>query len=188
MESLECGRVRQVDTFSLSKEKLYEEFQALCAGAVTLRDDTECNNPLPGPLGVSWDTIKDIQARYLHQRFDKPKLSKPERIAIDEIRLGTSSGYLTIVMDLDSGALVEVADGRSTKVLAPFWKRLKHSRAKLEAVATDMGTAYIEAVRENLPGAVLVFDHFHIIKIYNEKLANLRREIEREADVLEKNT
>ena len=36
-------------------------------------------------LSVSWDTIKDIQARYLHRRFDKPKLSKLKRIAIDEI-------------------------------------------------------------------------------------------------------
>ena len=49
-----------------------------------------------------------------------------------------------------------------------------------------MGLVYIEAVRENLPEAVLVFDHFHIIELYNEKLPNLRREIAGEADVLEK--
>ena len=89
-------------------------------------------------------------------------------------------------MSLDSGALVEVADGKSTEVLVPFWKRLKHSQAKIEAVETNMGLVYIEAVRESLPEAVLVFDHFHIIKLYNEKMPNLRREIAREADVLEK--
>nr|VFK43611.1 MAG: hypothetical protein BECKTC1821D_GA0114238_101713 [Candidatus Kentron sp. TC] len=50
------------------------------------------------PVGILvWDTIKDIQARYLHRRFDKPKPSKLERIIIDEIYLGTGSGYLTIV-------------------------------------------------------------------------------------------
>lgn len=41
--------------------------------------------------------------------------------------------------NLDSGALVEAADEKSTEVLAPFWKRLKYSRAKVEAVATDSG-------------------------------------------------
>ena len=112
-------------------------------------------------LSVSWDTIKDIQARYLHRRFDKPKLSKLKRIAIDEIYLGSRSGYLTIVMDLDSGAVVEVAEGKHAQALTSFWKRLRCSRAKVEAVATDMGLAYIKAVRENLPGAALVLDHFH---------------------------
>ena len=124
--------------------------------------------------------------RYLRWRFDKPKLSKLKRIAIDEIYLGSRSGYLTIVMDLDSGAVVEVAEGKHAQALTSFWKRSRCSRAKVEAVATDMGLAYIKAVRENLPGAALVLDHFHIIKLYNEKLANLRREIAREADILEK--
>nr|VFK31412.1 MAG: Transposase [Candidatus Kentron sp. MB]VFK34727.1 MAG: Transposase [Candidatus Kentron sp. MB]VFK76909.1 MAG: Transposase [Candidatus Kentron sp. MB] len=72
--------------------------------------------------------------------------------------------------------------------LLPFWKRLKHSQTKIEAVATDMGLAYIKAVTENLPEAVLVFDYFHIIKLYNEKLAALRRDIAREADILEKSS
>ena len=112
MESLECGRVRQVDTFSSARRRYTKSFKRYAlelSRCATIQDVARY-------LGVSWDTIKDIQARYLHQRFDKPKLSKPERIAIDEIRLGTSSGYLTIVMDLDSGAVLEVADGRSTNV------------------------------------------------------------------------
>nr|VFJ98694.1 MAG: Transposase [Candidatus Kentron sp. LFY] len=73
---------------------------------------------------VSWDTIKDIQARYLHRRFDKPKLSKLKRTAVDEIYLDSRSGYLTIVMDLDNGAVIDVAEGKRTEALAPFWKRL----------------------------------------------------------------
>jgi transposase len=44
-----------------------------------------------------------------------------------------------------------------------------------------MSPAYISAVRDNLPGVALVFDHFHIVKLYNEKLSNLRRRLYREA-------
>jgi transposase len=42
-----------------------------------------------------------------------------------------------------------------------------------------MSPAYISAVRDNLPGVALVFDHFHIVKLYNEKLSNLRRRLYR---------
>jgi len=49
------------------------------------------------------------------------------------------------------------------------------SRAKIEAVATDMSPAYIDAVTTHLPGVRLVFDRFHVIKLYNDKLSELRR-------------
>ena len=46
----------------------------------------------------------------------------------------------------------------------------------------DMSPAYISAVQENLPDAIIVFDHFHIIKMFNDKLADLRRSLQREAE------
>ena len=62
-----------------------------------------------------------------------------------------------------------------------FWNRLKASHANVEAVAVDMSPAYTLAVQDNLPDAVLVYDHFHIIKLFNEKLSDLRRDLYREA-------
>ena len=43
-----------------------------------------------------------------------------------------------------------------------------------------MSKAYIRAVRENLPKAIHVFDHFHVVKLYNDKLSAFRRELFRE--------
>src|SRR5439155_9343435 len=37
------------------------------------------------------------------------------------------------------------------------------------------------AVSTHLPGAVIVFDRFHIVKLFNEKLSDLRRSLYREA-------
>ena len=62
-----------------------------------------------------------------------------------------------------------------------FWKKLKRAKAEIKAVAIDMSPAYIQAVRSNLPEATLVFDHFHIIKLYNDKLSELRRQLYHEA-------
>jgi len=52
---------------------------------------------------------------------------------------------------------------------------MKKSRARIEAIATDMGLAYISAVQANLPDATLVFDHFHTIKLFSEKLTKRDR-------------
>jgi transposase len=132
-------------------------------------------------LQVSWDIVKDIVASSLQKRFRRPKLSKLKRIAIDEICIGHGHRYLTIVMDLLSGAVVYVGDGKDSKALAPFWRSLKNSRAKLQAVATDMSPAYTKSVRENAPDAIHVYDRFHVVKLFNEKLSQLRREVHREA-------
>jgi len=51
----------------------------------------------------------------------------------------------------------------------------------------DMSQAYISAVTSNMPHATRVFDYFHVIKLMNEKLTELRRDLYREAtDLLQK--
>jgi len=138
-------------------------------------------------LDVSWDRIKEIQRRDLTRRYSKPKLKHLRHIAIDEIAVAKGHRYLTVVMDLDSGAVVFVGDGKGADALKPFGKRLRPSGAKIEAVAMDMSAAYRGAVATNLPSAKIVFDRFHVMKLYNEKLSDLRRALYREAtDVLQK--
>ena len=64
-------------------------------------------------LGVSWDVIKEIQKTDLQRRFSKPKLSHLRQIAIDEISTGKGHRYLTIVLDLESGAVVHVGQEKA---------------------------------------------------------------------------
>ena len=95
--------------------------------------------------------------------------------------------YLTVVLDLDSGKVIFVGDGKGADALLPFWKRLKKSHAKIKAIATDLGAAYISAVLGNCANAVLVFDHFHVVKLMNEKLSEVRRKLFHEVkDIFEK--
>jgi transposase len=138
-------------------------------------------------LEISWDTVKEIQKTHLTKHYAKPRLKGLKQIAIDEISIGKGHRYVTVVLDLESGAVVFVGDGKSAKALEPFWKRLRASHARIEAVATDMSPAYIAAVLEHLPNALHVFDRFHVVKLFNEELSNLRRELHREAtDLLKK--
>ena len=44
----------------------------------------------------------------------------------------------------------------------------------------DMWPAYISSVINNCPGADIVFNHFHIVKMLNKKLYEIRRDIYRD--------
>ena len=89
-------------------------------------------------------------------------------------------------MNLESGAVVFVGDGKGADALNPFWKWLRPSKAIIEAAAMDMSAAFRGAVMTHLSKAI-VFDDFHVIKLFNDKLSNLRRELYCEAtDALQK--
>jgi len=103
------------------------------------------------------------------------------RIAIDEISIGRGHRYLTVVLDLDRGAVLFVGEGKGADSLLPFWRRLRPLKANIEAVAIDMSAAYIAAVRDHLPDAAIVQGRFHIVKLMNDKLSQLRRDLYRQA-------
>jgi transposase len=175
---LVCEHVRQVNIPFAEPRRQYthafERYALELSQHMTIQDVAE-------HLDVGWDTIKDIQARSLQRRFGNPKLKNLKQIAIDEISIGKGHRYLTVVLNLLSGAVVFVGNGKGVEALQPFWRRLRRARAKIQAVATDMSKAYIRAVRDNLPGVVHVFDHFHVIKLFNDKLSAFRRELHHEA-------
>jgi transposase len=173
-----CDHVRQVNIPFAEPRRHYtrafERYALELSQHMTIQD-------VARHLQVGWDTIKDIQARSLQRRFGKPKLKNLQQIAIDEIAIGKGHRYLTVVLNLLTGAVVFVGDGKGAEALQPFWRRLRAARAKIKAVATDLSKAYIKAVRENLPGVVHVFDHFHVIKLFNDKLSAFRRELHHQA-------
>ncbi len=138
-------------------------------------------------LGVSDTMIRGIDKKYLQKHFARPRLRDLEILAIDEIYLGRQRKFLTIVINWQTGAIVFAGRGKGADALKPFWKRLRSSRAKIQAVATDMSSAYYAAVRKNLPQAKQVFDRFHIVKLMNEKLTELRRTMQNEAEGMGKN-
>jgi transposase len=143
-----------------------------------VHDHPRCSPPPGRELGL----VKDIQERDLSRRYARPKLKGLRRIAIDEIAVSKGHRYLTVVLDLESGAVVFVGDGKGGDALKPFWKRPRRCRAKVEAVAMDMSPAYRDAVSTHLPEATIVYDHFHVIEPFNDKLSDLRRSLYHEAE------
>lgn len=174
VKCLACGRVRQVrigfEDPRRAFTKNFERYSLELSRHMTIQDTAH-------HLGVNWDVIEDIQKRYIKRRFSRPKLNKLKEIAIDEISICKEHRYLTVFLDLRIGAVVFVGDGKGADALDPFWKKLRCARGKIKAVSIDMSPAYIRALINHLPDAKIVFDHFHVIKLFNEKLSELRRQL-----------
>ena len=100
-----CGLVRQVKVpFAEGRRSYTRRFRRyalqLCR-VMTIQDVSE-------HLGVSWGTVKDIHKRHLRRRFSRPRLQNLKWLAIDEISVGHGQRFLTVVLDLCSGAVVFV--------------------------------------------------------------------------------
>jgi transposase len=174
VECLCCNTIRQIKLGFADARRSYtrafERYVLELCRCMTIAD-------VANHLKIGWDTIKDIFKRHLIRRFKRPRLGHIKRIAIDEINIGKGHRYLTVVLDLHTGAVIFVGDGKGSDALTPFWKMLKRSTADIKAVAIDMSPAYIAAVLENLPKAAIVFDRFHVMNLYNDKLSDLRRDL-----------
>src|SRR6516162_3042534 len=72
--------------------------------------------------GLGWDTVKDIVKKRLQRDYGTPRLKDLKHLSIDEIYLGRRRRYYTLVLDLDSGRIVWVANGRGGDALRKFWR------------------------------------------------------------------
>ena len=133
---------------------------------------------------IDWKTVKECEKKYLRKKFRYIPLKDVKIIGVDElfVRGQGREKYITIVRDLESGAVLHVGDGKNSESLNGFLLRLTHSKAKISTVAMDMSKAYISWVEKNLPNAQKVFDHFHVIKLMNDKLDKIRRRTAKEVD------
>ena len=168
LRQIEIGFAAEYRPYSLAFERYVRD---LC-GLMPISDVARW-------LDIPWNTVKEIHKRYLNKKYGTPCLKNLSQIAIDEISIGKGHKYLTVVLNLETGGVVFVGEGKGTESLQPFWARLGKRKKRIKAVAIDMSAAFTKAIRENLPHAELVYDHFHVVKLYNEKLSDLRRELYR---------
>ena len=168
----DCGYDRQEDipfaTGSCGYTHRFAKYVVGLLKSMTLKDTANL-------LGVSWDTVKEIHSRYLERHYAPPALDGVDSIGIDEFAVRKGHAYKTVVVDLKSGRILHIGDGKGADALDGFWKRLKKKGIGIKYVATDLSAAFISSVFENCPNAVHVFDHFHVVKLMNEKLDDIRR-------------
>lgn len=137
-------------------------------------------------FSMSWETVKNIDKKNLEAKFAELDYGDLKRIAIDEIANKKGHDYLTIVMDLDTGRVIWVGEGRKEEDIDKFFQTLTEKQKKnIIAASIDMWPAYIKSVKKNCPDADIVFDKFHVVKKFGEVISKLRAAEQRKADTPE---
>ena len=129
-------------------------------------------------LGIPKSTVADVLHRVIERCRDGHKIRGIKNLDIDEISYKKRHRYLTIVYDLDRHHVIWIRKGKGRKTIDHFFEKVlsKGQRARVKTACCDMSKAYMGAIAEHLPKALLVRDRFHIIKALNEAIDTVRLE------------
>ena len=163
----------------------------LACNKYTLKDISEIT-------GVNKDIIRSIDKNRLMNLYTTTEngvvvLKKIEApvtfLGIDEFLLHKGKIYATHIIDQQSGAILWIAEGKKKQVVYDFIDHYGEEWMKgVKAVACDMNSDFEEAFREKCPHIEIVYDHFHIVKNFNDKVISTVRKdeqkrLEEEGDV-----
>jgi len=136
------------------------------------------NKQIAEITGLGKNIVKDIDLERLKDKYtmDGNKLIKPEKqarfLGIDEFKLHDGYKFATHIIDLETGHILWISHGKKKQVVYDFMGHVGIEwMSKVEAVACDMNSDFQEAF-ETCPNIKIVFDHFHIVKNFNEKVIN----------------
>ena len=132
--------------------------------------------PIAGLLRIAWDSVGRIVQRVVAERLDEERLQGLLAIGVDEISYRRHHRYLTSVVDHRSGAIVWCAPGRNSETLRGFFDLLGERKSSIKAVSIDMSGGYEKAIREATPQAEVAFDPFHVVRLAQRAVDQVRRD------------
>lgn len=127
-------------------------------------------------FGVPASTARRYDRAVLERTLPAPCLDGIGVLLIDEKAVRKGHGYVTLVMNGETGELLYMAEGKKKDSLQGFFDLLDEGqRESIEAVGIDRAGSYQACVEENLPEAEIVFDKFHLVANLGEAVDEVRR-------------
>lgn len=140
-------------------------------------------------LDVGDDRIWRVVTHYIEAARAKEDFSTVTAVGIDETAARRGHDYITLVHDLDARRLLFACEGRDQGAVARFVEDLEvhgGDTGNITAACIDMSRSYIAGVGKHLPEAEITFDRFHVVKLANEALEEVRRAEVRTEPVLKR--
>ncbi len=163
--------------FKAPKHMVTEELYQYARDLLALGDYT--NKEVAAITGLGKNTVKDIDKERLQELYttEDGKLCKPQKttrfLGIDEFKLHNGYRYATHIIDMETGHILWIAGGKKKQVVYDFIEHVGMEwMDHVEAVACDMNSDFQEAFEEKCPHIQPVFDYFHIVKNFNDKVVS----------------
>lgn len=162
------------------------------AAAVAVGCANRSVSEVAAEFGLSWPTVHEAVVALAEEVLGEPEPTAV--LGIDETRRGKPrwesdpvTGQWRRVDRWDTGfvdltgaqGLLGQAEGRTTATVVGWLvARTPQFRAAVRYVLIDPAAAYRNAITpELLPNAVVVVDHFHLVKLANDALTEVRRRV-----------
>jgi len=116
--------------------------------------------------GLPPETVRRMDKRVL-QRWAAERSRPPlHYLGVDEIFLGKTVKFLTVVSDLETGEPLWVGRERKRETLDQFFAEAMPpaQRQSIRAVCVDMWEPFRLSLQAHLPHALIVYDKFHVLR------------------------
>ncbi len=121
----------------------------------------------------------DILDKYVDTALSNNDYSDVTAVGVDETSARKGHNYISLFVDLNKRKTIFIADGKDSDTVKQFSTDFEAHNGvcnNIKDVSCDMSPAFIKGVKENLKKAEITFDKFHIIKIINKAVDQVRRE------------
>jgi len=115
---------------------------------------------------------------YVEEGRARVDTSDVTQVAVDETAARRGHDYISLFVDIDEARVIHVTEGKDAATVAAFAEDLTAHGGdpdQIAEVCIDMSPAFIKGVAEHLPNAEVTFDKFHIVKIINDAVDEVRR-------------
>ena len=119
---------------------------------------------------------RKIVERVVADHLDTRPFQNLVAIGVDEISYRRGQRYLTTVVDHHAGSIVRRAPGRNAATLNAFFAALGDRKHSIRAVSIDMSGGYQQAIRDSIPHADICFDPFHVVRLAQRAVDQVRRD------------
>ena len=135
-------------------------------------------------LGVGWSTVMEAVREFGEPLVEEQlgSLAGVRSLGMDEHRWRSRPDrWATGFCDLETGRLLEVVQGRSGAAARGFLgSETPEVRAAVGVVALDPWRGYLTPARELLPEATVTVDRFHIVRLANQVVTEVRQRTQQE--------
>jgi len=138
------------------------------------------------PVKSIADIVKEHDTRlwrvldhYVDAARQEADFSAVTDVGVDETSSKRGHNYVSLFVDLEAPRVLFVTEGKDASTLERFKTDLEVHQgdpSHIQEICCDMSPAFIKGVEKHFPEAHLTFDKFHVLKILNETVDEVRRQ------------
>jgi transposase len=131
--------------------------------------------------------LRRIVDHYVEKAYSEKDFSTVTELGIDETSSKKGHKYVTVFTDLQKKEIIFVTEGKDSSTIERFAEELPEHGGKIdniENITMDMSKAFIKGAADHMSNAEVTFDKFHVVKLLNEAVDQVRRTEAKENPIL----